>query len=373
MLKIICGEHLRAQVSRNLEAGTPGEFYAPGDPIGLALGDRIIKIPDDCLIVGPLDLLLTRDCHEAGVSAWTVGAPRSESVPEGFVVPCGTWAAPPKDARIVYGCDECDAGWAEAVRSGFGAVETVLVCNVAEERLRENCAAALALGLPEFAAGEATDRDLAIVAGGPSAALRIEEISARAANGQAIWAVNGSARWLLENGITPDALWIVDARPENAAFCVPVPTYLASQCDPAVFAAAHAVTLYHDANCGPWLPEGKLLLGGGSTVGMKALAAACVAGFRRIHLYGMDSSIAETHHAYPQPGNDGDEIYTAWVNGRSFQVAPWMFRQVEDFQALAPQLAERGCEIHVHCDGLLGCVAQEMMRPVASKLERWAA
>lgn len=385
-------------------------------------GDRILFFDLDTLIIGPIDDLVAyegdfailRDFWRPGgrqssVMAWRSGfghrlwleyeaAGRPADDPGGdqawiearergdtlqdvfrgivsYKAHCHPY--PPKGTRIVVFHGEprphAAGGWVARTWciGGLGAVEIDVICNTETETLRANVAASVARGLPEFAAGAVNAGTLCIVGGGPTAAAHIEELRARKQNGHVIWALNGAAAWLQSHGIAPDGQWIVDARALNARFvreAPGVPRFLASQCAPETFDASDSpVTIWHDLNGAEFLPAGALMIGGGSTVGLKALAAGFVAGFRRIHLFGMDSSLSDgAHHAYSQPENDRDGVIAVHGEGVEFRSTPWMFRQAEDFQQIAARLAADGCEIHVHGHSLLAYVAAQMGRPVAA-------
>lgn len=383
-------------------------------------GDRIIYFDLDTLIVGALDELAgysgefaaLRDFYrpdglQSAVMAWRSGAmthlwtdwveagkpeiaggdqawveaniARADLLQELFPGKFVSFKAhcepyPPKGAAVVcfHGLPrphEIAEGWVPLAWKvgGIGSVEIDVICNTETEILKENCRKAMALDRPELVQMTPHGEHVCIVGGGPSVAGYVPELKARSQNGQKIWALNGAAKFLQEQGVMVDAQWIVDARPSNARFVVDGPVkFIASQCAPEVFDAAGArAVIFHDLNCGPWLPEGVTLIGGGSTVGLKAIAGAYVLGCRSIHLYGMDSCFEnDAHHAYDQPENDADRRITVHVEGGgTFVAAPWMIRQVEEFQQLAAFLANDGAAIHVHCGGLLGHVAVEMVTP----------
>jgi hypothetical protein len=127
-----------------------------------------------------------------------------------------------------------------------------------------------------------------------------------------------------------------------------------------VFTALHRhnVILWHDATCRKLVPDGKLIVSGGTTIGMKALAGAYACGYREIHLFGYDSSYRDdTHHAYPMPMNDGETVLTVDAAGRTFRAAPWMINQCKNFGVLAPLLQAQGVALHIHGDGMLPWIA----------------
>lgn len=246
-------------------------------------------------------------------------------------------------------------------------VELELTNNVGDDAVVFNVEAALRRGLPELAEVPAHDGIVAICGGGPSLADDMALVRRIARDGHAVWALNGALAALLDEGVTPTACWCVDSRPDNAAFFRRAPWgpsyYIASRCHPEVFAALGGcdVTLWHDSSVRALVPESKLIIGGGTTVGVKAMAAAFALGFRRIHLFGFDSSYrSDEHHAYPQALNDGEETYEVTVGNRIFRAAGWMLGQVKNFGHIAPMLAAEGCEITVHGDGLLPAVAHDM-------------
>ncbi len=256
-----------------------------------------------------------------------------------------------------------------------------LVGNVPDAQVIANVHASLERGLPELEEVPPHDRPVCIVGGGPSVAGYLPELMARKRNGQAIWALNGAHDWLVDHGISPDAAWLVDSRPDNAAFYeMTLPHtayYIAGRCDPAVFDALEGrnVTVWWDQSVKEILADAghsRLLIGGGTTVGMKALCGAYALGYRTMHLYGYDSSYGEVdHHVYRQPLNDGETIYEVRVGdgpeARTFRAAGWMLGQAKNYGAIAPALAEAGCRIVLHGDGLLYAIEAERQRQMAEK------
>lgn len=236
-----------------------------------------------------------------------------------------------------------------------------LTANVPDERVIANVDASLARGLPDLKEAPAHDGVVCIVGGGPSLAGFVGEIMARKKNGQQVWALNGAHDWLVDHGISPDAAWLVDSRPDNAGFYeMTLPHtayYIAGRCDPAVFAALEGrnVITWWDQSVQQLVTD-KLIIGGGTTIGMKALCGAYALGYRHMHLYGYDSSYSDLdHHAYAQPMNDGETVYEVRVgaDGPVYRASGWMLGQVKNFGAIAPALADAGCIIELHGDGLL--------------------
>lgn len=245
--------------------------------------------------------------------------------------------------------------------------------NVSTDTVRQNILHASQRDLEWLALLPETDQECLIVAGGPSLTADIEKVRKRHKAGAYILALNGAARFLNLHSIIPDALIVLDARPnKNNDFlrCETKKLFLASQCDKTLFDQfdPHHTVLFHidTPNIGSYVPGKRQIqaIGGGANVGLIALSLAYTRGFRKLHLYGYDSSYQDNvHHAYTQTANDMDQAINAIAKGRTFKAAPWMIYQVEQFQILLPQLINLGCDVTVHGEGLLPFVAWHMTLP----------
>jgi len=268
-------------------------------------------------------------------------------------------------------------GWVPEVWKigGLTRAELDTICNTAREKLAANVRSAIARNVPWLDLYPEHEGHACIVGGGPSLPGTLDELKWRAGLGQTVWALNGAARFLYRNGVCPDFVVVSDARAENVDFLAElnhgISVYLASQCHPDLFEAArdygHHVTLWHTNSPGmdEILADEKdrpvHLIGGGSTVGLNTMVLAFARGFRKIHLYGFDSSYSDDqHHAYLQPGNDADRIVDALYGDRKFRTTGWMVQQVNEFQELVPGLVADGCIITVAGNGLLQTVARAM-------------
>lgn len=266
--------------------------------------------------------------------------------------------------------DNCLESWVQDVWRVGGAsqAELEVVANTARHEVERNILEACERQIQWLEFCKPHTDQAVIVGGGPSLDQTFPEIQFRKALGQTIIACNGAAKWLNERGLVPDAQIIIDARTENARFVVEAQArqhWLASQCDPAVFdAAGQDAMLFHMNTEGvaAILPKDREahLISSGTTVGLAAMAVAYVQGYRYLHLHGFDSSYEGAHHAYPQAQNDADSVVDVSVDGEKFRAAPWMVRQVQDFQTLAAALAEDGVVITVAGTGLLPFVARCM-------------
>lgn len=278
---------------------------------------------------------------------------------------------PPEGAAVVCFHGEprphnCAQPWVELIwKVGGGSrPELEQMINTNRDRLWANLESSSKLALTNLQLQPECEGEVLLVGGGPSVKKYLGEIMGRQAEGALVVALNGSADFLYENGITPDWHLMVDARPENVRFVRDSKAkrfFIGSICDPLVFQALEGrdVTIFHPhiSDMENRAPDGAHLIGGGSTIGLLAMSIAYTQGFRKFHLYGYDSSYEDDHHAYKQPENDGEVTVEAVVNGRKFKCAAWMVTQVQEFQQIAPVLANYGCEIYTHGSGLLPHVA----------------
>lgn len=288
-------------------------------------------------------------------------------------------SSPPRGAKIiVFHGDpkphEVGLPWVQEVWKigGAAAVEFTSRCNTASEIVARNIDYSVRLGLPTMSTSlPANKNEMILCGGGPSLEKSLGQIRYRAMQGAHVWATNGTYKWLYDHGVDSDYFVMADARPENISF-VSCPLgrtrhFIASQCDPDVFDTlcskgldvvlwhAHSTEAQAAMASRPYEPC--MLVGGGATVGMKALYMGYLAGYRKFRLFGMDSCyFASAHHAYPQAQNDGEETFRVVCGSRTFNCSPWQINQAQDFQRQARELVNRGCRIVVHGEGLLAAV-----------------
>lgn len=246
------------------------------------------------------------------------------------------------------------------VGGGSGA-ELFVVSNVPDDTLRTQVTEALNRHCQWLTPVEAHGHTALLVGGGPSLKDNLWMIRGMQLNGCRVFATNNAYEYLKENGIQPDFHVMLDAREANREF-VPddrQPKYYASQCHPSVLdAAGDSLICWHAHH--PCYRDhiahhasADVQVGGGSSVGLRAMALAYVLGYRDLRLFGFDSSYAETHHAYPQKLNDGERLLEITVEGEKFRCAPWMVTQAEEFRDLAVTLLKEGCTLSVYGDGLI--------------------
>ena len=246
-------------------------------------------------------------------------------------------------------------------------MEIETVCNTSDDVLFDHIKTNSKLDIPWLKQEEEHEWQAVIVGGGPSLVEWLDEIRFRKSQGQIIFALNGAAKYLESKGIRADYTVIVDARKHNEAFMGYSNEYLlSSQCNPDLF-KYDGVTLWHQEypedmerfdSCLPDNYPEHTLVGGGTTVGLSAMAIAYILGYRKLHLYGFDSSYRTTGHAYEQTDPQLFEC-TATVAGKTFKTTLAMAKQAELVPEICDTLIDLGCLITLRGDGLLPWTSQQ--------------
>lgn len=286
----------------------------------------------------------------------------------------------PRGARVVifHGNPrphEATDDWVKKIWAigGGSSLELEIACNLSMDEIFCNVHHAASLPHKWVDGEEMNDGHAVIVGGGPSINQYIDELKQRKADGQKIFALNNAFAWCQRQGIEPDYQVIVDGRAENISF---IPSYVlagtkflyASQVNPLVFdeaAVMAPIEIWHPNIDGIQDIIGKdkryALVGGGSTVGLRTLSLAYILGYRKLHLYGFDSSYSGgDHHAYDQALNNGQRIVNVTCDDREFEATPWMVSQAEEFLVIAEALVNAGCLMTIHGDGLLPHMANRL-------------
>lgn len=260
-------------------------------------------------------------------------------------------------------------------------LKATLQSNVERDKVLDNVRANLSRDLPWQLPAKEHERPMLLVGGGPSLSQHLEGIRLRQRRGGDVWALNNTHDYLISRRIIPNFFAMLDARPENVEFVKSphdrVTYYLASRCHPSVFEALSGqnVVMWHSLLLDGQTVDPELenllgqdrpwcLIGGGGTIGMRAMVLGYQLGYRTFHLYGYDSCFQDQrHHAYSQRLNDQDKAVAVRVRDREFICAPWMAVQGEAFKAQAVKLLSDGCRIVCHGDGLipyiLNCLQEE--------------
>lgn len=386
-------------------------LFAPDMP--WAVGERVAYFDLDVAIVGRLEALVetkgvirdwNRPGYNSSVMVWDCGEHADvwkmygpgiryaypgdqdwiyECDPDWPILPrdwCLSYRAhaqdfPPHGSKVVCFHGEpkpadCD-GWVKDVWKIGGLTEVPVTAgmnvsfDLALSNMRENSKR----DVPWFIGSEPHNDTLAICAGGPSLKDGLEAIRAHKQRGAKIVALNNVGSFLNQNGLVPDLLMILDARPENIIFTrAEAKRYLlASQCDPSLFEALKDkdVHLFHAGICDEvrdvlepyWETHPCVTIGGGGTVGLRAINIGIVSGYRKLHLYGYDSCYTEErHHAYSQGLNDLDNVQEVYVPllDKTYLCSVWMSRQAAEFRDMVvPSIKEYGVKLFVHGTGLI--------------------
>ena len=246
---------------------------------------------------------------------------------------------------------------------GGNDIVDVGVVNVDEDQIKKNVTYNIKQGYLQVQPYPTNDIETMIIGGGPSLSQHVEKIKQLRANGVKLIAINGAYKWCLDNGITPSAMVMVDARKFNARFTQPVVEdckyFIASQCHPSVFKGLPKDRTY------VWHTQAEILkemleaqfeecypVPGGSTVLLRAIPLFRMLGFKRFHIFGCDSCLEEDkHHAYEQLENDDELIIPVNVSGKIFNCNPWMISQAQEFIDLIRMIGDE-IELEVY-GGLL--------------------
>lgn len=190
-----------------------------------------------------------------------------------------------------------------------------------------------------------------------------------------IMTVSGAHDFLVERGITPD--WHVDCDPrQHKAGMLKRPQegtkyLMASVCHPDFWDTLkkYRVNLWHlingdDFETVAWVrknhPTGLAsLIGGGSTVGMRAMEVCAALGFRRFNIYGMDCSHSTQRHAGLHLGKPQVETRVS-VGFRQFKTTLQMLQAAQEMERF---ILTMDADITFHGDGLMQATAQYLKHP----------
>lgn len=204
-------------------------------------------------------------------------------------------------------------------------------------------------------------RPLLIAGGGPSLADTFDPVGWRQWD---VMALNGTAKWLLERGFTPRYHVLVDGQPRVADY-VPddhppgMEYLLAGMCHDDVWAKVQgrpvrAWFTYPDKEHSP-----PFAIGGGNTVGLRAITLGHVLGYNEIDVHGFDSSYRDgVMHAY---GDRPDLVAfpkAIWCDLKPFRASGSMIFQVENFFPTVGLVEAEGTTVNVHGSGLLPSFAR---------------
>lgn len=206
--------------------------------------------------------------------------------------------------------------------------------------VKPNVISSLSRNLPEPAPALCShDGHFVVVGSGPSLPDFIDEIKQERAKGRPICAVKGAHDFLCEQGVEPDLFLSVEPKPKlDQLKCANQNTtyLLASRCDPSMFdhLAGKRVICWHSwSNNENWKElKGKLLIGGGTTSGLRAVTFGYVQGYRNFILYGMDSCLADDRKTKRFTGEHAGVVVDRIVDDKTFWCNGAMALQADEFQ-----------------------------------------
>lgn len=238
--------------------------------------------------------------------------------------------------------------------------------NTEESVLDQQIAENIRAGWKNVHPWDRQNRELVLLAGGPSMNAQVEEIGKLRREGAALVTCNGAYGWAIERKFSISAQIVLDARPFNARFTRPVldkcKYLIASQVHPSTLEGLpkERTEIWHaglsEANeklayetAGHFYP-----VPGGCTVVLRAIPLLRMLGFWRIHIFGFDSCVLPdgTHHAYAQEENDREPLFSVTCGGRMFECTPWMLSQASEFRDLVKMLGDE-VELAIYGEGLI--------------------
>jgi len=223
----------------------------------------------------------------------------------------------------------------------FVPLKIVGKCVADDETLFQNMEAAVARGYPQILKQESIKNGMImLVASGPSVAGQIDVIREMAKTSKIV-AIKDAHDWLISQGVIPDYALAIDPQEHRISFHTPhkaVEYMIASQCHKAMFdnLEGHNVTIWHPyVMKGQDRPKNTMLIGGGTTSGLRAISLFYVLGYRQFGLFGFDScndgDKLRVNGSGLKPGDQLTEIRIE-QNGETFYCNASMALQAEHFQ-----------------------------------------
>lgn len=227
--------------------------------------------------------------------------------------------------------------------------------NVGREKLRQNVAENMKLGLPLFWPEKIYGKFIHILAGGPSASIY---------HGERPLMVAGSAHLYAEkHGYWPDFAVFLDAKDENTKFvtqAIKNCRYLvASQCSPVfvrhLLDLGCKIEIWHaqQAESDDWFGV-EPTIWGGSTTTLRCFNIGILLGFEDFHVYGLDSSYSADGVLHPYEHFDklNNPTMVTGHNGRKFMCERWQVKQAIDMLNLVEDFGHL-FKVSVYGDGLI--------------------
>jgi uncharacterized Rossmann fold enzyme len=240
-------------------------------------------------------------------------------------------------------------------------------CVAEDETLFAHMEAAVARGLPQVKQAEPVKTNpVILVASAPSVRGKVEVIRKMQAAGSPVVAIKGAHDWLIAQGLIPDYALAIDPQEHRIAFYKPhkaVHYMIASQCHPAMFdnLEGHNVTIWHPyVKKGQTRPKNSMLIGGGTTSGLRAISLFYVLGYRQFELFGFDScNTGDMLRVNGERLKDGDNLIEVQIDpqGETFYCNTAMALQAEHFQTYYDYLPDATFVGHGH--GLIQAIIKK--------------
>lgn len=276
---------------------------------------------------------------------------------------------------IVHASNEFEAHVCFYISSHRNFWWTRCAVNTDQDTIHANIRENAKWGVKQLRPHEPQDIEVMMLCGGPSLNDFEDEIIQKHKDGMPVITMNATYQWAQERGIHNVNQFVIDAREFNNRFVDPVRDdctyFVASQAHPSVFEKLPKdrtwmwhVSLEDDdievtkeaygEMYKEWFP-----IPGGCTVALRALNALQMMGFRKIHIYGLDSCLTddEVHHAYEQEENDNYRIITVTVgkgtkHEREFKCHDFMAVQAKELMKLTP-IYYSDLDLAFYGDGLI--------------------
>lgn len=243
-------------------------------------------------------------------------------------------------------------------------------CVVGDDTILDNIRHSITLGLPEFGASLVRNNgDFIICGSGPSIEGEIESLRQWKKDRATICSLNDAHDWLVDHGIIPDLHLMLDPTKQMAER-VKKPQHgvvylIASQCHSEVFErlSGYGLVIWHALAL---LGEEEILgnrmrIGGGVTVGLRALNFGYMLGFHKFHLYGYDSCLSGDRLRVTGEGVKNGNVMEVICGGRKFYANPAMAGQANDVSQ-AIDCFNGNIRVKAYGDGLLQHVLNERTR-----------
>lgn len=198
--------------------------------------------------------------------------------------------------------------------------------------------------LPEFHKVKGHDKKIALVGGGPSLKYYLDDLR----QFRTIFACGSCNDYLMENNIIPTYAGVCDPDALSINYFQKLDTevkyLIASGVDGKVFdyLKDYQVVMWH-CHSDTYNPEeieaNYQAVGGGCTIGLRAISIAIILGYTNLHFFGFDSCMAENNASHAYTAEDVGELYKIKVgsdseldhSSKTFKVAGYQLAQAYHF------------------------------------------